>query len=1679
MREPKIISVKKLSCRNYCIIFLVMLIWIFSTQNLQAQVVPANDNFANAEKIIIGNGGYALGTFTSSKVNLTKATKEAGESIHLLQYFAGTDKKTVWFVFETQAARNKTQPPNLGEVDNNLTPLSKFGSTGNTCLSPDKYFVQVSAKANANAEIWLNLVLDNASPSQFDKPSEPYEFGKLIANATRMEVGCLGIENTSELMPALGKDYNQSAWFTFSTDNYSDLLAFSFYVDQRWAGPETIQIGYRLYKGDAKNAFSKLKLVDSAIFKQACMPDNPQYCGQIGTKSYVCNVQPDTVFSIQLLFHKKSQYMLTVQAECRGERPALSSNPKKLPKAFQAGVLPTGNQTFEFKDYFACNSLMSENICGKVNTPLIIDSTVYSPQYTRIDTFDMSAWMTFEVAKNGTLQIYRNRTDCYYLYGYRIYKGDVTKNCDLPVFWKSWGAGTYTYLCMEPGTYSFQVLGKKNGQKNGCSNTITDTDIGKEIDFEIRFYDYRAQTPAIHYKPNNPEDLGDVTAQLGGGVKSQTDYYGMAVDTISIAGQKYFNRFHFRQFYISKPTYLTIEIGGDRTNNFLFSGKVSDGLQKLKTIDAATYGSSYISIDNPFRSTCTPLPAGWYTVLSYTYLYCSPTNIISDYITLGTFEFCRKNLNRPYKASYFGDVDWDASGSGTGETARQYSFANGCFDCSADTPFSNHPINTCKQPYDTTTLPKVAYYVFNLKQQSNIYINASIQDFRGRQVDVGIIQLYKGDVRKDSLNFADNSLLLAPCNRISSFCNLQPGIYTVAIFGQKAGTLIPGITVEKTGISKFDHARSAYDIGKIPPTNTEKLSAEDAFYCTTGAQYTDPDTMMNYFQYMGIKTSVPYPMPANFSLVDTANHYADRKNLWYTFTCAGTGDVKVKIYPKTVGHQGYYYDVRIYKSAKKYFGPYSKQVAAGQADSTDKQGLTLIQYYRGNAEREIEFTKKGCDTARYFIVLDRAYNYYNPENDIVQIGVRYDNVRLDGQNGDMCKTAEKFTLDKAGEKSATAIINCHSRGESFGEDGSNMSCLVRDTLKYKTTWFKFTYTGSQRVDLSFRVEENTSALPSQIHYRVLYGTCDAMTPGPCVENALSYFTLDCMGAGDYYVQVVSPEEATGEITLYAKAEPTTYPVCKPIDLLAPLSNFSYTGGCNNTPVEFINLSSAGENITYAWKFGNGKSDTAKNPVIQYKPKQFIDTFWVSLRVTNKNSSKYDEITIPVIVFRDPVTLTLAEKNIEINCSDKPKLQASSNYPYATYEWNPQRGLDNPFSATPVFTHQNRDETFTVTLRAENCILIDTVHIYIRPKILITGDTRLCYNKKGMLTASAGFTQYYWSNNKNTQTIEIDKPGKYWVTGYNNNGCSAIDSFNVSDGSYGIVNLGNDSTICAGENVILKSKTNGKNHLWSTGEKTSEITVNKAGKYWLQMDDDFCTGYDTIEIFHRIPVVDLPDTAYLCGENPVWIDIYKPSQKYLWSHGAKDGKLFLQKAGKYFVLITEDGCTSTDSVFVTPAEFPVLNIGNDTFLCGFFNFTLDAGNWKSYNWLPGYSREQQLNVNKYGRYIVKVITEQNCEISDTINILQQCDPHIWVPNAFTPYNDEPNNVFKPVLHDIASMEMKIYNRWGQLIFITHDLDKGWDGTFNGKHCTVDTYVWTIHYTGFETNEYIYGTVTLLK
>ena len=100
------------------------------------------------------------------------------------------------------------------------------------------------------------------------------------------------------------------------------------------------------------------------------------------------------------------------------------------------------------------------------------------------------------------------------------------------------------------------------------------------------------------------------------------------------------------------------------------------------------------------------------------------------------------------------------------------------------------------------------------------------------------------------------------------------------------------------------------------------------------------------------------------------------------------------------------------------------------------------------------------------------------------------------------------------------------------------------------------------------------------------------------------------------------------------------------------------------------------------------------------------------------------------------------------------------------------------------------------------------------------------------------------------------------------------------------------------------------------------------------------------------------------------------------------------------------------------------------------------------------------------YFVKLTASNgSCSHDTTIAVTIIEKPIIYIPNSFSPNSDEINNTFSPVIGGGISNEnysMYVYNKWGELIFESHNREVGWDGTYNNKICAPGTYIWKIEY-----------------
>lgn len=315
-----------------------------------------------------------------------------------------------------------------------------------------------------------------------------------------------------------------------------------------------------------------------------------------------------------------------------------------------------------------------------------------------------------------------------------------------------------------------------------------------------------------------------------------------------------------------------------------------------------------------------------------------------------------------------------------------------------------------------------------------------------------------------------------------------------------------------------------------------------------------------------------------------------------------------------------------------------------------------------------------------------------------------------------------------------------------------------------------------------------------------------------------------------------------------------------------------------------------------------------------------------------------------------------------------------------------------------------------------------------------------------------------------------------------------DSIDVSvDQPSSTINLGRDTSFCEGDSIVLDAGVGFQTYKWSTGVSTQSIGVNKPGSYSvLATDPNGCRAYDTIVVLplFALPNIGLPNDSLLClGENKI-LNAGSGYKNYLWHDGSGSPTFTVSDTGTYWVQITDNNnCTAADTTTISRLLLPPEDfLPVDTTICTYGKLTIiPDGTFNSYTWSNG-STGASIVIDKAGVYSLIVKDQNGCNGTDEITITHKdCLTGFYIPNAFSPNRDRNNETFKPLLFgNVKQYRFTIYNRYGQRVFETTELGKGWDGTVAGLQQNSGTYVWTCTYQ-FE-NETVKtekGTVILIR
>ena len=456
--------------------------------------------------------------------------------------------------------------------------------------------------------------------------------------------------------------------------------------------------------------------------------------------------------------------------------------------------------------------------------------------------------------------------------------------------------------------------------------------------------------------------------------------------------------------------------------------------------------------------------------------------------------------------------------------------------------------------------------------------------------------------------------------------------------------------------------------------------------------------------------------------------------------------------------------------------------------------------------------------------------------------------------------------------------------------------------------------------------------------------------------------------------------------------------------------------CKGVPVQFTDttVTKYGNPTGWHWNFGNiaATNDTSKfqNPTYVYSESgtynvQFIvgntfgciDTIYNNVKITNGSS--------PNLIPHDTLICFV------------DTLQLKTTNP-GTFLWSPNYNINSLTSANPLVSPDVPTKYFVAFTDVSGCTTTDSVFVDVKTKVTINAgnDTTICRTDGLTLSPTGDAVKYNWTpatylNNatiKNPLANPLVDVITYKVIGSIGK-CRDSSTVTIKTLPYPPAYAGKDTTVCFGKSVQLNA-SGGISYQWSPPNFLNDPSISNP----LAINPTVTTQY----IVAVKDIIGCPKPAF-----------------------------------------------DTIIVNVTPAVFASAGPADTTVILGEPLYLHGTGG-STYLWSPSTWLNDPHNANPIAlpedniTYHLKVTSGSNCSDTASIRIkLYKVPPSFYVPTGFSPNNDNNNDILKPILLGMRSLDyFKVFNRSGAKLFSTTQKGSGWDGTFKGSPQDPGTYVW---------------------
>jgi gliding motility-associated-like protein len=601
--------------------------------------------------------------------------------------------------------------------------------------------------------------------------------------------------------------------------------------------------------------------------------------------------------------------------------------------------------------------------------------------------------------------------------------------------------------------------------------------------------------------------------------------------------------------------------------------------------------------------------------------------------------------------------------------------------------------------------------------------------------------------------------------------------------------------------------------------------------------------------------------------------------------------------------------------------------------------------------------------------------------------------------------------------------------------------------------------------------------------------------------------VDSLAAGSYSVQVTDANNCVSTFN---------FAVTQPQQALT-LSLTQVNVSCFGDSTGSINLSVSGGTPGYSYAWNNG-------PLTQ--DVFVLDTGFYQVIVTDANDC-VDSIS--TIITQPAAPISIAETHVNILCfgasTGSIDITPSGGTPSVltgyTYEWSTNETTQD-VQTLPWGPYQ--------VVVTDSLLCTDTLEVTLTQPLApldVTFDIEnvKCYgDSTGSLLANiTGGTAPYefgWSTLDSTLFIDSLPIGSYSISIIDSHNCTYTEAAVVSQP---VAPLSATYTEvqpqCFGYSdgqLILTTTggTPGYQYDWTTGDSTAVVDSLATGTYSVMVTDTNGCVFN-LDCFLGEPAQLQPsfDADVLVGCSPLLVNFTNTSDadfNCAWTfgtegsfEGCEDVSYTFEEGGVYDVSLTvydANGCFNdvTYADMITVYQTPSASMSADPTVLFPFSNTTTVLNTSTggdfYVWNMGVGGPDELyfepgaftypiNVSDTFMITLYASTVEGCADTAYQQILFNNDPFYYAPNTFIPDGDGRNDVWNVVFSNpeyLKKYEVRIFNRWGELIFDTQDPNTGWDGTYKGLPCQDGTYTWSLVFTWYDYRTYdFHGHVNLLR